>query len=74
MHNDYSQAALQAASANLIKAGWRIQEWTFATGLSRASLYKLLRAGKIEAVKSGKATIIVTSPADFLASLRGEAA
>ena len=74
MHNNRSEGAPQAASASLTKAGWRVDEWTYATGLSRGSLYKLLKAGKVEAVKSGSATIIVTSPAEYLAGLRGEAA
>jgi hypothetical protein len=74
MHNNRSQVALQAASASPTKAGWRVDEWTYATGLSRGSLYKLLKAGKVEAVKSGSATIVVTSPAKYLASLRREAA
>jgi hypothetical protein len=52
------------------KAGWRPDEWSAATGLSRGYFYKLLRAGKVEVVKAGKATIVTTSPADFLASLR----
>ena len=42
--------------------------------LSRASPYKLLKAGKVQAVKSDSATIIVTSPAEYLASLRDEVA
>jgi hypothetical protein len=74
MHNNRSEAAPQVASTSPTKAGWRVDEWTFATGLSRGSFYKLLKAGKVEIVKAGKATIIVTSPAEYLASLRGEAA
>jgi len=77
MHKDCIQADLGKAnspSPTSIKAGWRVDEWTFATGLSRGSLYKLLKAGRIQAVKSGNATIIVTSHAEYLASLRGEAA
>ena len=56
------------------KAGWRPNEWTRDTGLSRASPYRLLRDGKVKFVKSGGATIITTSPADYLARLAGEAA
>jgi hypothetical protein len=56
------------------KAGWRINEFMTDTGLSRSSVYNLVKAGKVEAVKAGKVTIIVTSPEKFIASLRGEAA
>ena len=56
------------------KAGWRPNEWTRDTGLSRASVYRLLKDGRIRAVKSGSATIIITPPAEYLASLAGEAA
>ena len=78
MRNNFSQERPGKASPiptlAPTKAGWRVDEWTFATGLSRGSLYKLLKAGRIQAVKSGSATIIITSPAEYLASLRGEAA
>jgi hypothetical protein len=63
----YTQAALHVA--NPTKVGWRVNEWTADTGLSRAYLYKLLKNGGIQAVKSGSATIIITSPAEYLASL-----
>jgi hypothetical protein len=61
-------------TASSTKAGWRPNEWTRDTGLSRASLYRLLKDGKIKAVKSGSATIIITSPAEYLAGLGSEAA
>jgi hypothetical protein len=60
-------------NASLTKAGWRPNEWTRDTGLSRASLYRLLKDGKVEFVKAGGATIIITSPAAYLASLAKEA-
>jgi hypothetical protein len=56
------------------KAGWRVNEWAESVGLCRASVYNLLSAGAIASVKSGSARIIVTAPADYLASLAGEAA
>jgi excisionase family DNA binding protein len=52
-----------------IKAGWRIREWCSEVGVGRSHVYDLLNAKKIRAVKSGKATIIVTPPADYLAGL-----
>jgi hypothetical protein len=56
------------------KAGWRPREWARAAGLSRASVYNLLAAKQIASVKYGGARIIVTTPAQFLASLRDDAA
>ena len=56
----------------LTKVGWRPKEWARDTGLSRLLVYKILqRGGPIEAVRHGTAVIITTSPAEFLARLRG---
>jgi hypothetical protein len=54
------------------KAGWRVKEWTIACGLSRAHVYNLLKRGALDSVKDGKARIITTSPAHYLASLASE--
>jgi hypothetical protein len=54
------------------KAGWRINEWGASVGLGRSSVYDLVGAGKIQAVKYGRAHIITTSPVEFLASLAGK--
>jgi hypothetical protein len=52
------------------KVAWRPDEWGWAIGLSRASVYCLLSEGKIRSVKnaSGKhgARLIITSPAEYL--------
>ena len=57
-----------------LKIGWRPSEFAEAVGLCRASVYVLMREGRIESVKNdlGKhgARIIVTSPAAYLASLK----
>jgi hypothetical protein len=53
----------------LPKAGWRPIEWGEAAGVSRASVFKLLAAGKISSVKFGTARIITTPPEKFIASL-----
>ena len=74
MTSGRAQAAQGAAGASPTKVGWRVNEWCFDVGLSRASFYNLLKAGKVEIVKSGAATIVTTAPRDFLASLRREAA
>ena len=54
------------------KAGWRVNQWADDAGLSRSFAYELLSAGKIASVKAGAARIIVTSPAEYLASLAAE--
>jgi hypothetical protein len=51
------------------KAGWRIPEWSTAVGVGRSHTYVLINAKKIDARKSGKATIITTSPEDYVNSL-----
>jgi hypothetical protein len=56
------------------KAGWRVNEWARDAGLGRSSVYNLLAAGAITSVKVGKARVITTAPADFLAALRERAA
>jgi excisionase family DNA binding protein len=56
-------------TADAEKVGWRVNEWAHNIGCGRSHVYDLLGEGKIRAVKSGKATIIVTPPAEYLASL-----
>ena len=56
------------------KVGWRPLEWARAVGLSRATAYNLMRDGRIDSVKFGWTTIIVTKPSEFLASLRDDGA
>ena len=51
------------------KSGWRPKQWADETGVSRSTVYNLIEAKKLHAVKLGRARVIVTSPADYLASL-----
>jgi hypothetical protein len=51
------------------RTAWRIDEWAANVGLCRASVYNLFAQKKIASVKAGKARLIVTSPADYIASL-----
>ena len=55
------------------KVAYRPLEFAKAVSLCRASVYKLMKAGKIKSVKNniGKhgARLITTSPEEFLASL-----
>jgi hypothetical protein len=64
-----TQNQSQARVASPTKAGWRVNEWARDIGCGRSHVYDLLGAGKIKAVKSGKATIIVTEPRAYLATL-----
>ncbi len=66
MHS-HSRTPQKTPSAS--KAGWRISEWCGEVGVGRSHTYDLIKAKKIEARKSGKATIIVTPPQEYLSSL-----
>jgi hypothetical protein len=72
MQEGHNQAGQREAVPT--KAGWRPNEWAASTGLSRSKTYQLVKAGRIQAVRASRVTIITTSPAEYLASLRGEAA
>jgi helix-turn-helix protein len=51
------------------KAGWNVEDWAFAVGISRAQVYNYFRDGRVPSVKLGKSRLITIQPADFLASL-----
>jgi len=48
------------------RAGWRISAWAKATGVSRATAYRLIDRGDLPAAKGGTSRIILESPQDFL--------
>jgi hypothetical protein len=50
---------------------WRPAEWLKAAGnpFSRVTLYAEIHAGRLDARKVGKNTVILTSPRDYFASL-----
>jgi hypothetical protein len=52
------------------KAGWRPNEFGRDTGLSKTSVNRLLKNRVVEFVKVGSATIITTSPAEYLKTVR----
>lgn len=52
------------------KIGWRVAEWHPAVGISRAQTYELIKERTIESVRAGGVRIILTSPRDYLYSLR----
>lgn len=51
------------------KVGWRVLEWSIATGCGKSTTNELIREKKITSVKLGGSRIITTPPATFLASL-----
>jgi hypothetical protein len=51
------------------KVGWRIPEWSAATGIGRSSIYELIDDELIALVKHGRSRIILTPPRDYLRSL-----
>lgn len=55
------------------KLGWSCKDWQHATGISHSSVYELLKANKLDSVKFLGKRLILTSPRDFLESLRGAA-
>jgi excisionase family DNA binding protein len=48
------------------RAGWRINEWAGQTGLSVATIYRMMERGELRAAKVGHARIILESPREFL--------
>jgi hypothetical protein len=50
-------------------AAWRVNGWLAEVPISRTKLYAEIGAGRIATVKVGSATLITTSPHDYLASL-----
>lgn len=52
------------------KCGWRPSEWAADVGISRTSVWRLMKDEKIASVAIGRTRIIITSPAEYLASLR----
>ena len=51
------------------KVGWRVLEWSAATGCGKSTTNELIREKKITSVKLGGARIITTAPAAVLDSL-----
>jgi hypothetical protein len=51
------------------RRAWSVKEWGHAVSLSKATCYRLMAAGQVKFVNIGKARRIITSPAEFLASL-----
>ena len=61
MQNDDQSDAKPSA-----RAGWRPKRWAAEADVSRSYTYQLIDAGKLRVVKVGAATVILTSPREFL--------
>jgi hypothetical protein len=59
----------RAAGAGHEPAAWRINDWRREVPISRTKFYSECSAGRIKTVKVGSATLVVTSPRDYLAAL-----
>lgn len=55
-----------------MKFGWKVPEWASAAGISRSSVYELLKENSLRSVKFGGARIITTHPTEWLASLNSQ--
>lgn len=53
------------------KAGWSIAEWSNATGLSRATIYRLIAAHRLRTAKIGARRIVIEAPQAWLDSISG---
>jgi hypothetical protein len=56
------------------RAAWRISEWLDEVPIGRSKFYLEVKAGRIEVVKAGSATLVITSPQKYLAALCEERA
>jgi hypothetical protein len=64
--NRYGRRALAAGHE---PAAWRINGWLKEVPIGRTTFYAERDAGRIKVVKVGAATLVVTSPKDYLAAL-----
>lgn len=51
------------------KAGWKIPEWSGATGIGKSRVSELIAKKRIRSRKFGASRIITTPPAEFLDTL-----
>ena len=66
--------AVPDAVANREPAAWRVNDWRQQVPISRTKFYEQRNAGLIRTVKVGAATLVLTSPQEYLAALRDERA
>jgi hypothetical protein len=51
------------------KRAWRPKEWGDEANVGKTTVFKLIKSEAIDARKRGTATLILTPPAEYLASL-----
>jgi hypothetical protein len=51
------------------RPSWRISEWLRDVRVSRSKLYNAIRDGRVDVRKDGRATLILTSPRQYVESL-----
>ena len=61
----------QKSDANS-RVGWRPKRWADEADLSRSKTYELIKNRTIKTVKVGSARVIITPPAEYLASQAAE--
>jgi hypothetical protein len=54
------------------RVGWRPKRWADEADLSRSKTYQLIKDRTIKTVKVGSARVIITPPAEYLASQSAE--
>jgi hypothetical protein len=58
---------------NSERVAWRVNIWrSHVAGMSRTKFYKERNAGRIETVKLGNVTLVVTPPQKYIATLMAE--
>ena len=48
------------------RAGWRVEAWAKAVGISRAQVWVLVKRGELRTAKVGSSRIILEQPREFL--------
>jgi hypothetical protein len=61
-------------SKPLERAGYREADWCAEAGIGRTKMWELVKSGEVKVKRSGRCTIIVTSPRQWLDSLPGHTA
>ncbi len=57
------------------QVAWRVDPWRrLVGGMSRSSFYEERKVGRIKTVKRGAATLVVTTPKQYVAALNSIAA
>ena len=60
----------RAVAAGHQPAAWRVKSWLAEVPIGRTKFYAECEAGRIKIVKVGSATLVVTTPEAYIASLQ----